>query len=178
MDIYNTINNRLIEKGFKSFDSPEIEDLGAVTYRSFINHVVLKKIHTHAELQDIRSYSTNIRNIMLNDNVNINNTYLLFCINEKINYETFFMIERDTRALRKYVIRNEKDLNRIPFLDNLIENAKGSINVKKEQEDNFYLLKIFDLLTAYSGQHNKLSKEQIDTSVKMIIDLVEEKYEH
>lgn len=178
MDIYNSINNRLIEKGFKSIESQEIEDLGAVTYRSTINHVVLKKIHTHAELQDIRSFSTKIRNIMLNGNVNINNTYLLFCISGEINYETFYMIERDTRAFRKYVIRNEMDLNRIPFLDNLIENEKSSINVKSEQEDNFYLLKIFDFLSIHSGQHNKLSKEQIDNSVKKIIDLVEEKYEH
>lgn len=178
MDIYNFINNRLIEKGFQSIESQEIEGLGAISYRSTINHVVLKKIHTHSEVEDIRSFSTNVRNIMLNDNVNINNTYLLFCINEKIDYETFFKIERDTIALRKYVIRNEKDLNRIPFLDNLIENTNVSINVKREQEDNFYLLKIFDFLRTYSGQHNKLSKEQVDTSVKKIIDLVEEKYEH
>lgn len=178
MDIYNFINNRLIEKGFESINSPEIEDLGAITYKSNINQVVLKKIHILSEVQDIRAFSIKIRNIMINENVNINNTYLLFCTNEKVDYETFFKIERDTSALRKYVIRNEKDLNRIPFLDNLIENANVSINVKREQEDDFYLLKIFDLLRTYSGQHNKLSKEQIDTSVKKIIDLVEEKYEH
>lgn len=181
MDTFNFTNNRLIEKGFKPTESQEIEKLGAVTYSSPINHVVLKKIHTHEQLLDIRSYSTDIRNIILNEKLNINNTYLLFCINEEIDYETFFLIERDTRSLRKYVIRNEKDLNRIPFLDNIKVNENVNINIEKEkgeEEDNYYLLKVFDFLTENSGQHNKLSKEQIESSVKMIIDLVEKRYEN
>jgi len=182
VDTFNFTNNRLIEKGFKPTESQEIEDLGAVTYRSSINHVVLKKIHTHEELEDIRAYSTDIRNIILNEKLNVNNTYLLFCINEEIDYETFYLIERDTRALRKYVIRNERDLNRIPFLDNIKENENANINIEKEEgkevEDNYYLLKIFEYLTENTGQHNKLSTEQIEGSVKKIIDLAEKRYEN
>ena len=121
MDIFNVINNRLIEKGFQSLDLLEIEKLGAVIYRSSINHVVLKKIHTYEEIDEIKTFSSKIRSIQLDEKVNISNTYLLFCITKSIDYETFFMIERDTNALRKYVIRNEMDLNRIIFLDNLMD---------------------------------------------------------
>jgi hypothetical protein len=178
VDIFNFTNNRLIEKGFEPYDSLEIEGLGAVTYRSSINHVVMKKIHTNEELRDIKSYSTKIRNIMLDERVNICNTYLFFCIGERTDYETFFMIERDTTALRKYVIRNEMDLNRIPFLDILTEDSKIFVeDIKKNQEENFYLPKIFDFITSHNGNHNKLSPVEIETSVKMIIDLVEKRYE-
>lgn len=179
MDIFNLTNNRLIEKGFQPYNSLEIEGLGAVIYRSPIKHVVMKKIHTKEELRDIRSYSSKIRNILLDDGVNICNTYLFFCIGEHTDYETFFMIERDTTALRKYVIRNEMDLNRIPFLDILIEEIEvfGEEDIKKRNENNYYLPKIFDFITAHDGHQNKLSPVEIETSIKMIIELVEKRYE-
>lgn len=114
---------------------------------------------------------------MLDYKLNINNTYLILCTNIKIDYETFFMIERDTKALRKYVIRNEKDLNRIPFLDNT-EGSKGeSIQMNYEVEENDYLKEILNYIKENSGQHNKLNTQQIDYSVEMIMKLVGEEIE-
>ncbi|MCP3742385.1 ABC-three component system middle component 1 [Rossellomorea sp. BNER] len=178
MDIFNLTNNRLIENGFEPYDLLEIEGMGSAIYRSSIYHVVMKKIHSNEELKDIKSYSTNIRNIMLNERVNTCNTYLFFCIDKQIDYETFFRIERDTTALRKYVIRNEMDFKRIPFLDNLTEETQNGVEeLKNNQDENFYLLKIYDFITSHNGHHNKLSQLEIETSVKMIIDLVEKQYE-
>lgn len=178
MDIFNVINNRLIKKGFQSMDSLEIEKLGAVIYRSPINHVVLKKIHTYDEIGEIMSFSSKIRSIQLDAKVNISNTYLLFCIMKELDYETFFMIERDTKALRKYVIRNEMDLNRIPFLDDLMNVSKDGIDIKEKQEENFYLKKIYDFLKIHNGQNNKLDNIAIEESINMIIDMVEDRYEY
>lgn len=179
MDIFNLTNNRLIEMGFHSMQSVEIENLGGVIYKSPINYVVLKKAFTHEELNNLNSYSTKIRRIMLDSKVNINNTYLIFCTSINMDYETFFMIERDTRALRKYVIRNEKDLNRIPFLDNLQDNDgnKSDLESNFGAADNVYLQKILNYIKENSGQQNKLNKQQIDYSIDFIMEFVGEDIE-
>lgn len=178
MDIFNLTNNRLIKMGFESIYSEGIENIGGVFYKSSINYVVLKKVYTYEELNNINHYSTEIRKVMLSDKLNINNTYLMLCTNIDLDYETFFIIERDTKALRKYLIRNEKDLNRIPFLDNSKGSSKKNIVLKKEIEDNTYLNKIFNFIEVNSGQQNKLTKQQIDKSIEMIMDLVGEEIEN
>jgi hypothetical protein len=178
MDIFNFTNNRLIEMGFEPCELIEIEELGAVSYRSHTHHVVMKKIHTNEELDNIKSFSTKVWNIMLGERVNICNTYLLICTDKPIDYETFFVIERDTTALRKYVIRNEKDLNRIPFLDDVTDDeANNEEEIKEHQNENVYLQKVYEFITSHNGHHTKLDTEEIETSVKMIIDLVEQKNE-
>ncbi|MGU3397251.1 ABC-three component system middle component 1 [Priestia sp. D51] len=177
MDIFNSTNNRLIEKGFESIDLLEIENLGAVTYKSSINYVVMKKIHNHQELKNIKSYAAEIRNILLSQKINIWNAYLFFCVSENINYETFFMVERDTKSLRKYVIRNDLDLDRIPFIDNHIGYKKIDPNVTTNSEENPYLTRIFDFITTHNGRQNKFSPTEVEASIKMIIDMVDKRYE-
>jgi hypothetical protein len=176
VDIFNSTNNRLIESGFEPLNLLEIENLGSVIYKSPINYVVMKKIHTLKELVDVRTYSSNIRNILLEiGEINIYNVYLLFCIDFKIDYETFFMIERDTKALRKYVVRKETDLNRIPFLDNLTEDLNTEIAVTEDIDENVYLNIILDCIVSVKG---KLSTKEIKTSVNKVMDLVEKNYEN
>jgi hypothetical protein len=179
VDIFNYTNNCLIDIGFVPYELDEIQGLGAVIYKTSVNHVVMKKIHTNEELNNIGSFSTKIRNIMLNEGVNTSNTYLFICVDEPIEYETFFLIERNTTSLRKYVLRNEIDLNRIPFLDIKSEEVGNSVGkIKENQEQNFYLQKVYEFITSHNGYHNKLSTNEIERSVKMIIDLVEERYEN
>jgi hypothetical protein len=176
VDIFNSTNNRLIECGFEPLNLSEIESLGSVIYKSPINYVVMKKIHTIKELIDVRAYASNIRNILIEiGDINIYNVYLLFCIDFNIEYETFFMIERDTKALRKYVIRKETDLNRIPFLDNLTDDLNAEIAITENIEDDIYLKTILECVANVNG---KLSAQDLETSVNKVMDLVEKHYEN
>ena len=178
MEIFNLVNNRLKEKGFKRMELKEIEELGAQTYKSTIIHVVVTKIQVDEQVRNLKSYSNKVRNILLNRAININNTYLLFCYENHIDYETFFMIERDTQGLRKYVIRDYMDLNRIPFLDNLEEFSKGLTEVKTEPDEDYYLSYIHDLLEKKNGNNEKLKKPEIEEAFKLILDLVEGRNEN
>lgn len=177
MDIFNLTNNRLIEMDFEVIELEGIDGIGGVVYKSPYNYVVLKKAYTSEELKNITNYSSIIRHIMLENKLNINNTYLIICTNINIDYETFFIVERDTTALRKYVIRNGKDLNRVPFLDNSEHSKSNDFEVVYEIQQNNYLQIILNYIKENSGQHNKLNKQQIDYSIEMIMDLVGEEVE-
>jgi hypothetical protein len=179
MDIFNYTNNRLIERSFRAINILEIQSLGAVVYQSDINIVVVKKIHSDLDIKNIRTLSINIRSILLDRNMNVCNSYLILCVNETIDYETFFTIERDTRAIRKYVVRSSVDLNRIPFLDSLIEGltTESEENRTSNKTENIYVNELVNLISSYNGNEKKLSTEEINNSANLILDLVEKNYE-
>lgn len=179
MDIFNFTHNRLIEMEFRPFHIDGIESVGGVVYKSPVNYVVLKKAHTFEELKNNNAYySTEIRTLMLDNKLNINNTYLIICTDINVDYETFFIIERDTKALRKYVIRNENDLNRIPFLDNSVKNTDNNIELVYESEENIYLQELLNYIREKTHQQNKLSTKQIEDSVKLIMNKVGDEIEN
>ncbi|WP_342415456.1 ABC-three component system middle component 1 [Paenibacillus sp. FSL R10-2782] len=178
MDIFNTTHNRLLENGFEVHDIEEIRKLGASFYKSSINNVVLKKLHYNEESDLIKSFSMKIRSILMEGNENIWNTYLLFCIGNEIDSETNYRIERDTKALRKYAICSDLDLNRIPFLDKFREISKPIKNDVTSEEESEYLQEIISFLQESDGNQNKLNGNQVDELTKKIIKMVELRYEN
>ncbi|WP_340397147.1 ABC-three component system middle component 1 [Paenibacillus sp. FSL E2-0202] len=178
MDIFNATHNRLLENGFIIYDKEDIENLGASFYKSPINNVVLKKLHYNEELNLIKILSMEIRSILMDSNENIWNTYLLFCIDGQIDFETNYKIERDTNSLRKYAITSELDLNRVPFLDEyrvIKKPIKNNIAIGDEDE---YLEEIIQFLQESDGKHNRLSVDQVDMLMSKILKLVELRYEN
>lgn len=179
MDIYNIAANRLIEKEFNSIECKEIQNIGAVLYQSNINNIILKKIHSVIELSSIKEYSQKIRNIVSNSDFNLFNTYLLICIDmEELDYETFFMIERDTSSLRKYVIRNEMDLNRIPFLDGIKGDQISNLKTQSDIELDDDLKSIYIFLNEYDGKNKKISTIDIEKFVNDFEKEVNEELEN
>lgn len=177
MDIYNLITNRLEEKGFVQVHMTEIDNLGSAVYKSYINHVVLKKIHVEEQLIDLATYAFDIKNQLLDNGININNSYLFFCFDYDVDYETFFLIERDTVALRKYVILKENDLNRIPFLDDLKSEEK-EFDFDNFNEDEFYLTELEEIINEKNGQMNKLNRNEINAVVKNFLIRIEAQNEN
>lgn len=178
MDIFNTTHNRLLENGFEAHDIEEIRKLGASFYKSPINNVVLKKLHYNEEISLIKIFSQEIRTILMKGKENIWNTYLLFCIDNEIDSETNYRIERDTNALRKYAICSDLDLNRIPFLDNFRVINKPIKNDVTSEEESEYLQEIIGFLQESDGKQNKLSVDQVDELTKKILKMVELRYEN
>lgn len=178
MDIFNATHNRLLENGFEVYDMEEIRKLGASFYKSSVNNVVLKKLHFSEEINLIKSFSNEIRSILMEIRENIWNTYLLFCIGNEIDFETNYKIERDTKALRKYAICSELDLDRIPFLDKyrvIKKPIKNDVTLEGESE---YLQEIIHFLQESDGKQNKLTADQLDELMNKILIMVELRYEN
>jgi hypothetical protein len=178
MDIFNATHNRLLENGFEVFDMEEIEKLGASIYKSAVHNVVLKKLHYSEEIGLIKSFSMEIRSILMESKENIWNTYLLYCIGSEIDFETNYKIERDTKALRKYAICSELDLNRVPFLDEFRAIKKPVKNEVTLEDGSEYLQEIIHFLQESNGKQNKLSSDQLDGLMKRILKMVELRYEN
>ncbi|QWS48360.1 hypothetical protein KPG64_29050 (plasmid) [Bacillus thuringiensis] len=115
MSNFNRVHNRLIQKNFTTLENEEVEREGFSLYVNETISVFLKQIHTELELENIKFYSNQIRLILLEQGKNIYNSYLIICADKEMDYEKFYMIERNNIVLRKYVVRDENDLNRIPF---------------------------------------------------------------
>ncbi|MDQ0721911.1 histidyl-tRNA synthetase [Paenibacillus sp. W4I10] len=178
MDIFNTTHNRLLDNGFAVYYSKEIEALGASFYKSTINNVVLKKLHYDEELSLIRTFSWDLRSILMEGKENIWNTYVLFCVDDEIDFETIYKIERDTKSLRKYAICSELDLNRIPFLDEYREIKKPTKNDVVVGDGNEYLKEIIHFIEESDGRQNKLTVDQLNALMNKIINMVELRYEN
>ncbi|WP_330162647.1 ABC-three component system middle component 1, partial [Streptococcus pneumoniae] len=74
--------------------------------------------------------SKSIREIIKNHvEYNLWNTYLLVLVDINLFNEKYYYVERDVRNLRKYVIQNEKDISRIPFI-NMAEHKIDNDGVK------------------------------------------------
>ncbi|WP_100404124.1 ABC-three component system middle component 1 [Bacillus sp. FJAT-42315] len=178
MNNFNVVHNRLIQQNFKALENEEVEKIGFSLYENETIRVFLKRLHMELELEKINIYSNQIRILLLEQSQNIYNSYLILCTDEEISYEKFFMIERNNIALRKYVVRDEKDLNRIPFLDNTVDkNGKNPANLK-ETEYNEEVKVLFSLLKQYDSENIKLKDSQVGEIVNTLMQGMEMDYEH
>lgn len=134
-------------------------------------------MHYKEEMKSITSFSLQIRSLLVEYNFNIWNTYILFCVDQDIDFETNYKIERDTKALRKYAISNEADLNRIPFLDEFRVIKKPIKNEVSIEENNEYLKEIMNYLEKNEGRQNKLNSDQVENLIRKILNMVELRYE-
>lgn len=169
MKSFNIVHNRLTEKAFKTLENEDMEKLGFSLYENEKIRVLLKQVHTDLEIENIQLYSNQIRNILLEHSKNIYNTYLIICIDEEIEYEKFFMIERNNIALRKYVIRDEKDLIRIPFLDNITDETENNPKNLNDIEFDIELKSVFSILEQYDSKNIKLKDYQIEEIVNNLM---------
>ncbi|WP_016839181.1 ABC-three component system middle component 1 [Ureibacillus thermosphaericus] len=178
MNNFNKVHNRLTEKNFKTLENEAIEKLGFALYENEKIRVLLKQLHTDLELENIQLYSNQIRIFLLEHSKNIYNTYLILCTDEDIDYEKFFMIERNNIGLRKYVVRDENDLNRIPFLDNTVDESENNSKNLNDMEYNPELKSIFSLLEQYDSKNIKLKDYQVEEIVNTLMQGMEIDYEY
>ena len=116
-----------------------------------------------------------IDKFLFNKNINIWNTYLLLCVKNgvKLEQENEYLIERNQKGFRKYVIMSKDDLKRIPFLDSseldifdvkqkkITESKLGNIGVKS----------IYKIINNKDLSIRKFEKGEIE---KMVDEIIEE----
>lgn len=176
LEVLNLIHNRLENKSFSlvSTDNSIISELGLSLYQHSIYKVIVFKTE-HIDLERVKTVAFRVRNFFLSQDYNVWNTYLLICSNEELEKGMVYEIERDTAALRKYVIRNESDLNRIPFLDEVTQNNESAI-FDEEQNihlKNKYVQLVYSHLKSTEGRDKPFGNGEIVQVVNNILSLVE-----
>ncbi|MBL5805333.1 hypothetical protein [Heyndrickxia sporothermodurans] len=78
----------------------------------------------------------------------------------------------------EYVVRDENDLNRIPFLDNTVDKNGGNAENLRETEYNEEVKVLFSLLKQYDSENIKLKDYQVGEIVNTLMQGMEIDYEH
>jgi len=142
-----------------------------IEYRTFYNKVngnlliIYNEqiIQNHLLREEINNIAKSIREVIKEyTKYNLWNTYFLIVVNKNSYNEKYYYIERDVRNLRKYVIQNEMDILRLPFLDILNSNKEA-----KQVEESLYFTseKIKELYLGIrnkGGEQKKLTNAEIN----------------
>lgn len=166
MLVYNLVKERLFSCDYSCQEFDWTEKLGIVAFKSGHINVFLKSYDMDVGAEDVISDTMEVRKQLVNsDGINIWNSYMLICTegSSESYIDLVLKVERDTTALRKYVIWQESDINRIPFLDNTIsENVKPKKILENEYQGTGEVKEIVDLvqeLTLQSG--GKISRNRL-----------------
>lgn len=174
MSIFNQLNNTLENYGFNRNFVKGIDNLGAILYEYEHIKVLVKHYNIAPEPKHVGDEAIELRERLLELDMNVWNTYYLICIDNEVEFDDIYIIERNTRGLRKYVIREIFDLSRIPFLD-----AQGQlieVNHKSKNEGGKKISPVVEEIEKQIKQNNgveeKLNNRKIEEIVCQIINKV------
>ena len=145
-----------------------IQKIGYPTFYDEVNGILLiiykeQIIQNYLFREEINNIAKNIREVIKKDTrYNLWNTYFLIFVNKNSFNEKYYYIERDVRNLRKYVIQNEMDILRLPFLDRSNSNRKTK---QAEESISFTSEKIKELYLGIrnkGGEQKKLTNAEIN----------------
>ena len=178
MSILGNLHKKLIERKF--IDCEE-EICGYKIYTNGIYQVFLVTINQFIKLSRVMEDLSELRKYIINKNLNIWNTYIIFCVEEEEIDKCFSIdFERDSRYFRKYVIKSADEIDRISFLNinlSISEENKISLNQKFVFEKK-YSLDIFNHFDDYCLKDKKLNNNEIIEITKNIFEIVGVDYEN
>lgn len=156
------------ELGFDILDENRLVDLGCTLYSN--NHFyVVVKYYKHPSKEIIRNESIKIREELFHLNFNVWNAYFLICIDDSVTKDFMYLTEKDTKGIRKYVIKDLKDFDRIPILYR--GNGEFTFNVELSNSNQFSEVKdLLELLKIQNGMEVKLSNEKINEIISNVMD--------
>ncbi|WP_338658338.1 ABC-three component system middle component 1 [Paraclostridium sordellii] len=156
----------------KHMDS--IENLGLVYYTNNEKYVFVYYIKEDV-FMDIDEISFKLREILIKEKVNIWNTYLIICVESKTFIEDIINIERNSKYLRKYVVKELLDIQRIYFLDNTISNSEY---IENNVVASMNIRNIINKMKDEYGDIKKLSDLEIKSIADELIAEVDESYDN
>jgi hypothetical protein len=166
MNIFNSTNNELEELGFKRNDE-QIKELIAIGCTLYSNNKIniLVKYFNRPKEKEIREESIKLREVLFYLNYNIWNSYYLVCVENSVSKDFTYLLEKETRGLRKYVIKSISDFDRIPFFDKPQESNGFEIEFSGE-EDNSDVSKILELVKQNNGLEINLTNQKVNEIVQ------------
>lgn len=161
MNNFNLVHNRLLDLSYSTEKNKEIDEIELIIYIKDDTTVFLKQLNSINDVTEINKISHVIKSFTDINNLNLSNSYLILTTEIDINYEDFYLIERNNIFLRKYVVRGISDLERIPFLDNdkfeeSAINNKGNEDLIIESE-----IWVFDEIKKMDGNFIDLNDDVI-----------------
>lgn len=173
MGLFRDTIERLQEFEFIKQSSEVLNTLNVFLYSKGYINVIIRQYTTDVNSELIISDALRVREILLKNEVNLWNTYFLIITNYKIDEEITYMIERDSRVFRKFLIRNLQDLNRIPFLDktevNNTETAIFPSNLMTSETKE--IEKLLNFIKKNNGDIESIKQNVILDGIKKIIGL-------
>lgn len=164
MNTYNSTFIRLENKGFIQ-DKETIQDIGVTLFRNDTLNVILQNLEVGMDIGDIKEETIYIREKLHETELNVWNTYYILCADKgNIKSEKMLFIERDSSGLRKYVIKNDSDLNRILFLDNIpVNKIENPIKIQDSIPENDVTIKsMFKFIEDNEGTEKIISNEHVN----------------
>ncbi|XQY92381.1 ABC-three component system middle component 1 [Metabacillus sp. HB246100] len=159
----------------KGFELHQLNDFNNTDYTLFrkdhINVILCHYIHK-VDINRIEEEAKQLRNIMHKNKINAWNTYMLISFEDKIDFQSHFLIERSSKSMRRYVISNESDFNRIPFLDS-IEVITSPLKISSETTvgSNEQIKKIIQFFLKHDGENTKIKSSTIQNNLNQLFDL-------
>jgi hypothetical protein len=172
LNIYEVTFNRLQEKGFLQEKESVVSHLGVALFRKGNINIIIQNLDKGMKIDDIKQESIRIREKLHQIQINVWNTYYILCADEEIvEGEDLFFIERDSSGLRKYVVKEEEDLNRILFLDNQpVNKINNPIQIKDKIPENDETVKIiFKFIEDNGGTEKIIPDKDIDNLIDKIL---------
>ncbi|WP_257351434.1 ABC-three component system middle component 1 [Pseudalkalibacillus decolorationis] len=159
--------DKLVSLGFDVLFSDIFHPNMAYCYKEPVGFI-LKKYNGEVSQEQIIIDAVEVRNKIKKINHNIWNTYFLVCFGPKFKGNTPFSIERDARGLRKYVIQDLTDLDRIPYTDTRsIERIDDPFHITLQllENENGEVGNLINFLMKNDGAARKLNKEEVRLSM-------------
>jgi len=161
-----------MEKGFIKERESVLSHLGVTILKKEHLNVIIQNLDIGMELKDIKEEVIRMREKLHQVQINVWNTYYILCADEQIvDNENLFFIERDSTGLRKYVVKEEEDINRIPFLDNQpVNRIDNPIKIKDSMSKNDKTIDfLFNFIEENNGAEQIISDEDINEMIDRIV---------
>lgn len=172
MEIYDVSLQRIKEKGFEEKKYEKLSEIDVCCFEKGDITLILQYWDEYVGVEDIKEECLKIRKVLHTLHVNAWNTYYILCKGKReIQDQDLFFIERDPVGIRKYVIREEKDLNRISFLDNTsICKVDNPIRLEESIEEfDQEIQSMFNFIIKNKGDKKKLEKTEIDEMLNNLL---------
>ncbi|WP_393959896.1 ABC-three component system middle component 1 [Priestia megaterium] len=174
MNIINRVHNELESLNFERIlDINELNEIGFSLYTNNKINIAVKYYYHDCDFDLIKVESNKLREELFKLNYNIWNSYMFICIdNNEEDKDFVYLVEKDTKGLRKYVVQTIKDFDRIPFFNTQkIANEFTEIN-SANKINSAEVTTILEYIKTNQGTEKKLSLSEIDYIVNKMLNKV------
>lgn len=167
--IFRELDEILKQNKFELIEDKKIKELDLLYYRNEnINVFLGNQNFSTIGYNEINNLAYCLRENLIKKDINIYNSYLVYCIEyECIKEEDIILLERSSKYLKKHIIRQIEDIDRIFFLNNK-SNHIDPVKIDKLPKINEDIKKIVDEMID-NEKITKLKAQQIELIAENIL---------
>ncbi|MFP3511476.1 hypothetical protein SB775_17850 [Peribacillus sp. SIMBA_075] len=166
------ILSQLFKKGFELIQLNDFEGTEFALFRKDHIYIIVCHYVNDLDINSIEEEAKNLRNLMHKRKINAWNTYLLISFERDIEFQDLIVIERSSKSMRRYVITNEHDFNRIPFLDNIeVVSNPFEISSQTTVGNDEQIRRIIGFFQQHNGENVKIKSSTIQNKLNELFDL-------